>query len=69
MLSSFRRVCGIIGVDFSIADNVRQPDGLPLLMGLLFVSFTERSGGTLHLISARTVTQKERRDYEENLHA
>lgn len=36
---------------------------------LLFVSFTERPGGILHLISARTVTQKERRDYEENTHA
>ena len=36
---------------------------------LLFVSFTERSGAILHLISARTVTQKERGDYEENLHA
>jgi hypothetical protein len=33
MLSIFRRVCGIMGVDFSIADDVRQPDGLPLLMG------------------------------------
>ena len=36
---------------------------------LLFVSFTERPAAILHLISARTVTQKERNDYEENLHA
>jgi len=33
---------------------------------LLLVSFTERPGEILHLISARAVTQKERRNYEES---
>jgi len=35
---------------------------------LLLVSFTER-GQAIRLISARLVTKKERKDYEENVHA
>ncbi len=34
---------------------------------LLLVSFTERPGEMLRLISARDATKKERQDYEENL--
>jgi hypothetical protein len=36
---------------------------------LLFVGFTERPGEMLRLISARVMTKKERRDYEDNLNA
>lgn len=35
---------------------------------LLMVSFTERSGSIIRLISARPATLKERRDYEKNIH-
>ena len=34
----------------------------------LMISFTERPDGIIRLISARPATQKERRDYEENVH-
>lgn len=34
---------------------------------LLLVSFTERPGNMLRLISARVATKKERQDYEDNL--
>ncbi len=34
---------------------------------LLLVGFTERSGEMLRLISARAVTRKERKEYEDNL--
>ena len=34
----------------------------------LMISFTERPGGIIRLISARPATQKERRDYEQNVH-
>jgi uncharacterized DUF497 family protein len=34
----------------------------------LIISFTERRGGIIRLISARPATQKERHNYEENVH-
>lgn len=34
---------------------------------LLLVNFTERPGETLRLISARAATEKERKDYENNV--
>ena len=34
----------------------------------LMISFTERPGGIIRLISARPATQKECRDYEQNVH-
>ena len=34
----------------------------------LMICFTERPGGIIRLISARSATPKERRDYEENAH-
>jgi uncharacterized protein len=40
--------------------------GHSLLGRLLLVSFTERRGELIRIISARIATRKERRDYEEN---
>ena len=50
------------------AENERREliIGHSLRNRLLLVSFTERSKNVVRLISARRVTKKERRDYEEN---
>lgn len=40
--------------------------GHSILQRLLIVSFTERPGGRLRIISARKLTPNEQRDYEEH---
>ena len=49
------------------AEEVRETIvGHSLLGRLLLVSFTERGRDRIRIISARTATRKERKDYEEN---
>lgn len=48
------------------ASVTRKPE---MLGRLLLVSFAERPGNILRLISARVATKKERQDYEDNLNS
>jgi uncharacterized DUF497 family protein len=41
--------------------------GYSILDRILLVSFTERSGDRVRIISARKATRKEQKDYEENI--
>lgn len=52
--------------DHSEAEERELIIGYSVVRRLLIVGFTERTGETLRLISARGVTRKERQSYEEH---
>ena len=52
--------------DHSIEEDREILIGHSLSGRLMLVSFTERARGRIRIISARTATRKERKDYEKN---
>lgn len=53
--------------DHSLSERREIVIGYSSESRLLLIIFTERSGRTLRIISARKATKSERHDYEENL--
>ena len=52
--------------DHSIDEHREIIIGVSILQRLLIVCFTERTEGLVRIFSARSATQRESRDYEEN---